>query len=131
MPYEGIPIRGNEHCASAWPQNAECFAKNTIHVRDVLGDLSACNDIEPSVRLTYLGRISDNVCKPFRGVASLAQRNEVTRNVDACDSAVTTNNVSDTFTKEPGTATDIQHALAAAQSELLDRFRSLRDDISC
>jgi Tripartite tricarboxylate transporter family receptor len=46
MPYEGIPIRGNEHRAPAWPQNAECFAKNTIHVRDVLGDLSACNDIE-------------------------------------------------------------------------------------
>jgi len=61
MPYEGIPTRGDKHGTPAWPQNAECLAKNTIHVRDVLCDLSACNDIEPSIGLTYVGRITDNV----------------------------------------------------------------------
>jgi hypothetical protein len=56
MPYEGIPICGNKHAAPAWPQYAACLAKNAIHVGDVLGDLSACNDIESGIGLAYMGR---------------------------------------------------------------------------
>ena len=63
MPYEGVPIRGNKHGAPAGPQNAECLGHNAIHVGDVLGDLSAGNNIEGSIGLIYIGRISHSCTK--------------------------------------------------------------------
>src|SRR5262252_5886176 len=78
-----------------------------------------------------MGRITDCICKPVRWAASTAKGNEVTGNIDAPDSAIATNNGSDTFTEETGTAAQIQHTLAIAQSQMLDRFRSLADNIFC
>jgi len=51
IPYEGIPIRGNEYGATARPEYTECLGKNAVHVGHILGDLSAGNDIKAVVGL--------------------------------------------------------------------------------
>src|SRR5262245_42822814 len=125
MPYDGIPIRCNKHCPTALPQNAERLGKNAINIGDVLGDLRAYNDIKRSVGHGYSRRISNRIRKPFRRASPPAQRNKVARNIDAGDSALATNNVSNAFAQKPGTTADIQHALAERESKLLDCLRSL------
>src|SRR5262245_47489598 len=111
MPHDGVPIRGNKQGASAGSQDAECLRHNAINVGDVLGNLSAGNNIEGSIGLTYIGRISHGVRQPRWRVPPLAERNEITGNIDAGGGAVATNDLGNAFTQEAGTTTHIQHAL--------------------
>jgi hypothetical protein len=61
MPNHRIPVRCHEYSPAARPENAERLGKNAIDVGYVLRDLGADNDVERSIGLRDLRRISDGV----------------------------------------------------------------------
>ena len=90
MPHDGVPIGGNKHGASAGSQNAECLVHNAIHVGDILGHLSASNNIERSIAQIYIGRIFHSVRQPRWRISPLAECDEITGNIYASNRATPT-----------------------------------------
>lgn len=61
MPYNGVPIGCDEDRSAARLQDAKCLSKNTIDLRNVLGNLRTYDDIKRRFCLIYFSRVADGI----------------------------------------------------------------------